>query len=353
MKSNLIGLIVLKSVCIAILCVYSDVSGQARDRTMMNGLEARLDSYKAAFRSEDYVTVASFMPPLLIKKIGGAENYAKLAHEIMEPTMITLEPSRITFSKPAGIVIHNNVFISVVRKIIPVTTRGMSDKQQGAFRQFNPGFPPALFRGMDGVLKIAIVAYSDDYGDSWLFTGGNKTGLEIAGISPGILGEIDISVPTMVFSDGDSKITLVRENRKWVVKGSETSDGLAYERLILVIAGQMFSPLLNDKKIDRSYDCLDAYIYLEEQPPESTEAKKAVNKKINVVQDEDKGGQNPSVEGSDSVYVTSGSRIYHRSGCPELADSVVLRFDSAKTALESGGIPCEHCKPRYSMITGK
>ncbi len=99
------------------ICVCSSAEAQPGN-AMLEKLEARLSAYKDAFRSKDYVQAASFVSPNKINKIGGAENFAKIVQKFTDSTIITLKPTLIEFSKPEGIVFYNNMYISVVKKII-------------------------------------------------------------------------------------------------------------------------------------------------------------------------------------------------------------------------------------------
>ncbi len=249
------------------ICVCSSVRAQ-HGNSMLEKLEARLSAYKDAFRSKDYVKAASFVSPNKINKIGGAGNFAKIVQKFTESTIITLKPTLIEFSKPEGIVFYNNMYISVVKKIIPVTTKGIDEEIKEAYLLFNPGFPAIVFEGMDGVFNLSIVAYTEDEGNTWFFTGGNKAGLQIANIEPGILEKISIPAPTLIFGEGEDIITLVRQNRRWVKKVSEISEGLSDENIILTMGEQTADSQSDMTETGIPDDSLDESIYFEEHPVE-------------------------------------------------------------------------------------
>lgn len=328
------------------ICVCSSVRAQ-HGNSMLEKLEARLSAYKDAFRSKDYVQAASFVSPNKINKIGGAENFAKIVQKFTESTIITLEPTLIEFSKPEEIVFYNNMYISVVKKIIPITTKGIDEELKEAYLLFNPDFPTIIFEGMDGVFNLSIVAYSEDEGNTWFFTGGNKAGLWIANIETEILEKISIPVPTLIFGAGDDIITLVRQNRRWVKKVSEISEGLSDENIILTMGEQMEHSQSDMTETAIPDDSLDESIYFEEHPVELT----GLPGKLTKPTQEDnalKGNesvQETSKDISYSVFVTKESNIFHKPDCPQLGAGDLIEFDSPQEALEAGGVPCKHCNP--------
>lgn len=257
-----------------------------------------------------------------------------------------MKPSLVEFSKPTEIVSDDNMYISVIQQIIPITTKGIDEELKDAYLLFHPNFPATVFEGMDGVFKMSIIAYSEDEGNTWFFTGGNKMSLSVENIKPEILEKIPIPVPTLIFGEGNDKIILYRQNKQWVRSPSGISEGLAEESILLTIG----EPTMDDSASGITQegipdDSLDVYIYLDEHPvkplgaPGETD-KQAKDKSIK------KGSENkqePYKNVSDSVFVTNNSRTFHKSDCPELGTGNLLEFDSAEEALKSGGVPCEHC----------
>jgi hypothetical protein len=311
---------------------------------MLEKLEARLSAYKDVFRSGDYTGAASMVSPNMINKIGGEENFARLVQKFTDSTIITLKPSLVEFSKPEEIVSYNNMYISVIRQIIPVTTKGIDEELKDAYLMFNPTFPASVFEGMDGVFKMSVIAYSEDKGNTWFFTGGNKMSLSVENIGPEILEKIDVPVPALIFGEGGDKIILYRQNKQWVRRESGISEGLPEESIILTIGEQMDDSRPNMAKQGIPDDSLDAYIYLAEHPSEYSD----IPGEIASPAREDKRYESKQALSKDaihSVFVTNKSRIYHKSSCPELGTGDLLEFDSAQKALEEGGMPCEHCNP--------
>ena len=339
--SRQIGFIVL-----VYICVCSSAEAQ-HGNSMLEKLEARLSAYKDAFRDNDYVRAASFVSPNKINKIGGARNFAKIVQKFTESTIITLKPTLIEFSKPEEIVSYDDMYISVIKKIIPVTTKGIDEEVKEAYLLFNPTFPAIIFKGMDGVFNISIVAYSEDEGNTWFFTGGNKAGLQIANIEPEILEKISIPVPTLIFGKGGNIITLVRQNRRWVKKVSEISEGLSDENIILTMGEQMEDSQLDMIETGIPDDSLDESIYFEEHPVEYSDIPGEVVSPAseNNIKKGYESKQALSKDTLHSVFVTKKSRIYHKTDCSELGTGDLMEFGSAKSALEAGGIPCEHCNP--------
>ena len=245
---------------------------------MLEKLEARLSAYKDAFRSNDYTGAASMVSPNMIKKIGGEENFARLVQKFTDSTIITLKPSLIEFSRPEEIVSYDNMYISVIRQIIPITTKGIDEELKDAYLMFNPTFPASVFEGMDGVFKMSVIAYSEDEGNTWFFTGGNKMSLNVENIGPEILEKIDIPVPTLIFGEGSDKIILYRQNKQWARKESGKTEGLPEESILLTIGeGEQMEDSRSDiTKKGIPDDSLDAYIYLEEHPDEYSDIPGAV-----------------------------------------------------------------------------
>jgi hypothetical protein len=200
---------------------------------------------------------------------------------------------------------------------------------------------------MDGVFKISIIAYSEDEGNTWFFTGGNKMSLNVENIGPEILEKIDIPVPALIFGEGSDKITLYRQNKQWVRRESGEPGGLPEESIILTIGEQMEDLQSNTTKKGIPDDSLDAYIYLEEHPDEYNDIPGEVASPAR--EDNIKKGyeskQASAKDSSHSVFVTNNSRTYHKSSCPELGTGDFLEFDSAQKALEAGGVPCKDCNP--------
>ncbi len=334
------------SFLLAYICTFSSAGAQPGN-SMLEKLESRLNAYKEAFRSNDYARAASLVSPNMISKVGGKENFARLVQKFTDSTIMTLDPSLIEFSKPEEIVSYDNMYISVIRKIIPVTTKGIDEDLKDAYLMFNPTFPTTVFEGMDGVFKISIIAYSEDEGNTWFFAGGNKMSLSVENIGPEILEKINIPVPTIIFGEGSDKITLYRQNKQWVRSASGISEGLPEESIILTIGEQMDDPQTNITKKGIPDDSLDAYIYLEEHPDEYSDIPGEIASPAR--EDNIKKGyeskQDSLKKNSHSVFVTDSSRTFHKPDCPELGTDNLLEFDSAQKALEAGGMPCEHCNP--------
>ncbi len=209
---------------ILLVCTYTFISAEAQPgNSMLEKLETRLDAYKEAFRSGDYVRAASLVSPNMINKVGGKENFARLVRKFTDSTIITLKPSLVEFSKPSEIVSDGNMYISVIRQSIPITTKGIDEELKEAYLLFHPAFPAKVFEGMDGVFKMSIIAYSEDEGNTWFFAGGNKMSLSVENIKPEILEKITIPVHTLIFGEGSDKIILYRQNRQWVRRKSQLS----------------------------------------------------------------------------------------------------------------------------------
>lgn len=173
-----------------------------------------------------------------------------------------MKPSLVEFSKPAEIVSDDNMYISVIQQIIPITTKGIDEELKDAYLLFHPNFPATVFEGMDGVFKMSIIAYSEDEGNTWFFTGGNKMSLSVENIKPEILEKIPIPVPTLIFGEGNDKIILYRQNKQWVRSPSGISEGLAEESILLTIG----EPTMDDSASGITQegipdDSLDVYIY--------------------------------------------------------------------------------------------
>ena len=287
--------------------------------------------------------------PNMINKIGGKENFAKLVHKFTVSTIITLKPSLMEFSNPGDIVSYDNMYISVIRQIVPITTKGIDEELKDAYLLFHPTFPATVFEGMDGVFKISSIAYSEDEGNTWYLTGGNKMSLDVENIGPEILEMINIPVPVLIFGEGSDKITLYRQNKQWVRSASGKSEGLPEESILLTIGEgeHMDDSHSHTTKQGIPDDSLDAYIYLEEHPDEYSDIPEEIASPDN--KDSIKKGyeskQSSAKDSSHSVFVTNKSRIYHKSSCPELGTGNLLEFDSPQKALEAGGVPCEHCNP--------
>ncbi len=330
------------------ICVFSSAEAQPGN-AMSEKLEARLSAYKDAFRSNDYTRAASMVSPNMINKIGGEENFARLVQKFTASTIMTLDPSLIEFSKPEEIVSYDNMYISVIRQIIPITTKGVDEELKDAYLMFNPTFPASVFEGMDGVFKMSVIAYSEDEGNTWFFTGGNKMSLSVENIGPEILEKIDIPVPALIFREGSDKIILYRQNKQWVMRESGISEGLPEESIILTIGeGEQMDDSQSDiTKKGIPDDSLDAYIYLEEHPDVYNDIPGEVASPAR--EDNIKKGYERTQaflkKNSHSVFVTNSSRTFHKSSCPELGTGDFLKFDSAQKALKAGGTPCEHCNP--------
>ncbi len=125
---------------LAYSCTFSSAEEQPGSSKLEN-LEARLDAYKDAFRSGDFTGAASLVSPNMINKVGGKENFARLVRKFTDSTIITLKPSLIEFSKPGEIVSDGNMYISVIRQTIPITTKGIDEELKDAYPMFHPTFP--------------------------------------------------------------------------------------------------------------------------------------------------------------------------------------------------------------------
>ena len=173
--------------------------------------------------------------------------------------------------------------------------------------------------------------------------------LNIEDIGSEILEKVDIPVPTLIFGEGNDKITLYRQNKQWVSRESWKSENLPEESIILTI-GEQPEDTQTDITITKKGipdDSLDAYIYLEEHPDEYSNISGEIASpgKDDGIKKGYENKQVPSKNVSHSVFVTNNSRTYHQPDCPELGTGDLLEFDSAQKALEAGGIPCEHCNP--------
>ena len=329
------------------ICVCSSAEVQ-QGNAMLEKLESTLNAYKDAFRAGDYTRAAALVSPKMINKIGGAGNYARLVRTFTDSTIIILKPSLMEFSKPDEIVSYDNKYISVVRQIIPITTKGIDEELKDTYLMFHPTFPATVFEGMDGVFKISAIAYSEDEGKTWFFTGGNKMSLNVENIGPEILERIDIPLPALIFGEGSDKITLYRQNKQWVRSESGKSESLPEESIILTIGEgeHMGDSPSNMTEQDIPDDSLDAYIYLEEHPVVPIGTPGETDKQAKDDDSIKKGSENkqePSKNASHSVFVTNNSRTYHQPDCPELGTGDLMEFDSVEEALKSGGVPCEHC----------
>ena len=329
-------------------CTFSSAGAQ-HGNSMLEKLEARLDVYREAFRSGDYTGAASLVSPNMINKVGGKENFARLVRKFTDSTIITLKPSLVELSKPGEIVSDGNMYISVIRQSIPITTKGIDEELKETYLLFHPTFPATVFEGMDGVFKMTIIAYSEDEGNTWFFAGGNKMSLSVENIKPEILDKITIPVHTLIFGEGSDKIILYRQNKQWVRSASGISEGLADESIILTIGeGEQIddSPSSTTKQ-GIPDDSLDAYIYLEEHPvvPDGAFGETDKQSKDDSINNGSKSKQEPSKNASQSVFATNNSRMYHQPDCPELGNGNLLEFDSAEEALVSGGVPCKECNP--------
>ena len=329
-------------------CTFSS-AGTQPGNSMLKNIEARLDAYKEAFRSGDYTRAASMVSPNMISRVGGKENFARLVRKFTDSTIITLKPSLVEFSKPGEIVSDGNMYISVIRQSIPITTKGIDEELKEAYLMFHPTFPATVFEGMDGVFKMSIIAYSEDEGNTWFFAGGNRMSLSVENIKPEILEKLTIPVHTLIFGEGSDKIILYRQNRQWIRSTSGISEGLAEESIILTIGEgeQIENSPSSTTKQDMPDDSLDAYIYIEEHPEEYSN----ISAEIARPGEEDsieKGSENrqePSKNTSHSVFAANNSRIFHQRDCSELGTGDLLEFDSAEEALVSGGVACERCNP--------
>ncbi len=335
---------------ILLVCTYTFSAAEAQTgSSKLENLEARLNVYKDAFRSGDYTKAASFISPNMINKVGSKENFARLMQKFTDSTIITLKPSLVEFSKPGEVVSDDNMYISVIRQIIPITTRGIDEELKDAYLMFHPTFPATVFEGvgMDGVFKISVIAYSEDEGNTWFFTGGNKMSLNVENIKLEILEKIAIPVPTLIFGEGHDKIILYRQNKQWVERESEESEDLPEESIILTIGeGVHFDDSQsNMTEQDMPDDSLGAYIYIEEHPDEYSDISGENDSpdKEDSIKRGYESKQGSSEKASHSVFTTTNSRTYHQPDCPELETGDLLEFDSAEEALVSGGVPCGHC----------
>ena len=328
------------------ICTFNSANAQPGN-LIMEKLESRLSAYKEAFRSGDYVSAASLVSPNMIKKVGGKENFARLVQKFTDSTIITLKPSLVEFSKPGIIVSDDDMYISVIRQTIPITTKGIEEELKDAYLLFHPNFPATVFEGMDGVFKMSIIAYSEDEGNTWFFAGGNKMSLSVENIKPEIIEKITIPVHTLIFGEGSDKIILYRQNKQWIRSASGISEGLAEESIIFTIDEQMDDSPSNMTKQDIPDDSLDAYIYLEEHPvvPNGAFGDTYKQSKDDSINNGSKSKQKPSKNVSQSVFAANNSRTYHKPDCPELGNGNLLEFDSAEEALVSGGVPCKECNP--------
>ena len=332
------------------ICVCSSAEAQPGN-AMLEKLDSRLNTYKDAFRSGDYTRAASMVSPNMINKIGGAGNYARLVRKFTDSTIIILKPSLMEFSKPGEIVSYDNMYISVIRQIVPITTKGIDEDLKDAYLMFHPTFPTAVFEGigMDGVFKLSVIAYSEDEGNTWFFTGGNKMSLNVENIGPEILEKISIPVPVLVFGEGSDKIILYRQNKEWVRSASGISEGLPEESIILTIGEgeHMDDSPSNVTMQDGPDDSLDTYIYLAEHPvaPIGTPGETDKQTRDDSIREGYEKKQEPSGNVSHSVFTSKNSRTFHQPDCPESGSGDLLEFDSAEEALNSGGVPCEHCNP--------
>ena len=193
---------------LAYICTFSSAEAQPGN-SKLEKLESRLNTYKEAFRSGDYYRAASLVSPNMINKVGGKENFARLVRKFTDSTIITLKPSLVEFSKPEEIVSDDNMYISVIRQTIPITTKGIDEELKDAYLLFHPNFPATVFEGMDGVFKMSLIAYSEDEGNTWFFAGGNKMSLSVENIKPEILEKITIPVHTLIFGEGRDKNYIV------------------------------------------------------------------------------------------------------------------------------------------------
>jgi hypothetical protein len=331
-----------------LVCVCSTADAQPGN-AMLEKLESTLNAYKDSFRAGDYTRTASMVSPKMINKVGGKENLAKLVRKFTDSTIITLKPSLMEFSKPGEIVPYENMYISLIRKITPITTKGIGEELKDAYLMFHPTFPARVFEGMDGVFKLSMIAYTEDEGNTWFLTGGNKMSLDVENIGSEILEKIDIPVPMLIFGEGSDKIILYRQDKHWIRSASGISEGLPEESIILTIGegAHMDDSPSNITMQDGPDDSLDTYIYLEEHPLVSIEIPGEIDKQAedDSIRKGYEDKQEPSKNFSHSVFTTNNSRTYHQSDCSELGTGNLLKFDSAEEALNSGGVPCEHCNP--------
>jgi len=329
------------------ICTFNSANAQPGN-LIMEKLESRLSAYKEAFRSGDYVSAASLVSPNMIKKVGGKENFARLVQKFTDSTIITLKPSLVEFSKPGIIVSDDDMYISVIRQTIPITTKGIEEELKDAYLMFHPNFPATVFEGMDGVFKMSIIAYSEDEGNTWFFAGGNKMSLSVENIKPEIIEKITIPVHTLIFGEGSDKIILYRQNKQWIRSASGISEGLAEESIIFTIDEQMDDSPSNMTKQDIPDDSLDAYIYIEEHSvvPIGTPGETNTQARDDSIKKRSENKQETSKNISQSVFATNNSNTYHQPDCPELGTGDLLEFDSTEEALESGGVPCKQCYPQ-------
>ncbi|MCP4268464.1 MAG: hypothetical protein GY777_23285, partial [Candidatus Brocadiaceae bacterium] len=323
------------------ICTFSSAEAQP-DNAMMEKLESRLNAYKEASRSGDYTRAASMVSPNMINKVGGRENFARLVRKFTVSTVIILKPSLMEFSKPGEIVSYKNMYVSVIRQIIPITTKGIDKELKDAYLMFHPTFPATVFEGMDGVFKISAIAYSEDEGNTWFLTGGNMMSLNVENIGSEILETIAIPLPALIFGEGSDKITLYRQKKQWVERESGESESLPEESIILTIGeGVHFddSPS-NVAVLDMPDDSLGAYMYLEEHPavPITTPEETDKQTKGDSIKKGDENKQEQSKNVSHSVFVTNKSRAYHQHDCPQLDTGDLIEFDSVEEALKSGGV---------------
>jgi hypothetical protein len=330
------------------ICVCSSAEAQPGN-SMLEKLESRLNAYKEAFRSGDYTRAAALVSPNMINKVGGKENFARLVREFTDSTIITLKPSLMEFSKPGEIVSYGNMYISVIRQIVPITTKGIDEDLKDAYLLFHPTFPARVFEGMDGVFKLSIIAYTEDEGNTWFLTGGNKMSLDVENIGPEILEKIAIPVPMLIFGEGSDKITLYRQDKHWIRSASGISEGLPEESIILTIGegAHMDDSPSNMTMQDGPDDSLDTYIYLAEHPlvPIGTPGEADKQTRDDSIREGYEKKQEPSGNVSHSVFTGKDSRTYHQPDCPESGTGDLLEFDSAEEALKSGGVPCKNCNP--------
>ena len=125
---------------LAYICTFSSAEAQPSNSKLQK-LESRINAYKEAFRSGDYTRAASLVSPNMINKVGGKENFARLVRKFTDSTIIILKPSLVEFSKPGEIVSDGNMYISVIRQSIPITTKGIDEELKETYLMFNPTFP--------------------------------------------------------------------------------------------------------------------------------------------------------------------------------------------------------------------
>lgn len=340
-KIKMVGVMVLVSVC-----AYCSAD-ERKDNQRLEKLETRLSAYKEALRSNDYVKAASFVSPEMIHEIGGKENFAKLVQQFTDSTIIMLKPSLLDFSKPEKIVSYNNMYVSVITQTIPVTTEDVDEELKKTYLEFNPDFPARIFEGrMDGIFNLSLVAYSQDEGNTWFFTGGNIMGLRLVNIKPDILKKIRIPLPMLLFGEADDKVKLVRQRKRWVMNVSEISTAAGDESIIFTLGESMTDIQPDTAAIGMPDDSLDPYIYLEEHTDILSDvlrepAQPARGENLMKGEAEDDVSQNDS----QSVFVTRTSNTYHRADCIDLGEEDLLEFMSSREALDAGGVPCNRCKP--------